>query len=120
MIQRALALPGVSSRESRLANPAVNAIWIPDGLARGPRDAFIDGHEFCHLHPPPTGGIHLTLPESARQHVIEQGWAESHLISKGALLAPQLVLVYSPRNEEEVEVVLGLIDISYRFATGVW
>src|SRR5262245_53967524 len=63
LVERSLRLPDVKSRESRMALPGSWALWLPDALAGGPPEAFIDGHEFCHLHPPPESGIHLTLPE---------------------------------------------------------
>src|SRR5206468_2976869 len=53
LIQRSLALPFVRSRQSRMAASGVLALCLPDICAGGPPDAFIDGHEFCHLHPWP-------------------------------------------------------------------
>ena len=119
LVRRALDLPGVSPRESRLAGPAVHAIWIRDELAGGPKSSFIDDHEFCHLHPPPAGGIHLTLPEEVRQQAIDLGWAEPHLIAGHGLVSRHVVMLYAPRNQTEMEVVLALIGNSYTFARGV-
>jgi len=119
LVRRALDLPGVSTRESRLAGPAVQAIWIRDEWAGGPKASFIDELEFCHLHPPPAGGIHLTLPEEVRQQAIELGWAEPHLIAGRGIVSQYVVLVYAPRNPTEMEAVLTLIGASYRFARGV-
>jgi hypothetical protein len=59
--ERSLRLLHVRSKESRLASPETLALWLPDNIALGPREAFIDGHEFCHLHPSPEGSLHLTL-----------------------------------------------------------
>jgi hypothetical protein len=33
---------------------------------------------------------------------------------------PGFVLVFGPRDNEELGVILGLIDTSYRFARGIW
>jgi hypothetical protein len=62
MMDRLFRLPGVSERESRMAVAETRALCIPDERARGPTEAFIDDHEFCHVHPLPGGSLHLTLP----------------------------------------------------------
>src|SRR5436309_1825727 len=69
--ERATRLPYVRARQSRMALPTAKALYIPDADARGPREAFIDGREFCHLHAAPEGSIHLTLPPVVRLSAIE-------------------------------------------------
>jgi hypothetical protein len=88
------------------------AVW-----PRGVREAYIDQHEFCHLHPPPEGTIHLTLPQPVHRQVVELGWGEPHPMA-GSGLSPNLVLIYGPRDVEELEIVLGLVVICRSFATG--
>lgn len=100
-----------------MASPGARALYLSDDAATGPPEAFIDQHEFCHLHPPPDGTIHLILPEPVRQEAIAQGWAECHLLSRiGAI--PRLVLVYGPRDVEELQVILSLVAHSRNFAAG--
>jgi phospholipase/carboxylesterase len=113
-----LRLPHVRSKESRLAAPETLALWLPDEMARGPREAFIDGHEFSHLHPSPEGSIHLTLPHRLRAHAIALGWAEHHPGVEVGIVKETLVMVYGPRTEEEVWCVLRLVSASYQFAQG--
>src|ERR1039458_69872 len=60
-------LPGVGERESRMGEAQTRAFWISDALANGPREAFIDDHEFCHLHE--GGFLHLSLPRDVRERV---------------------------------------------------
>ena len=119
LAEQALQLPDVSERQSRLADPSVRAITIPDEFARGSREAFIDDHEFCHLHPPPRGSVLLTLPPEIRQESIEFGWAEPHPFAGQGFLPAGLTLAYAPRNDRELRVVFGLIEVSYRFARGL-
>jgi len=101
-----------------MACPETRALWLPDDFAHGPREAFIDGHEFCHLHPSPEGSVHLTLPRTIRDHAVELGWAELHPSSEAQITPETLVMIYAPRNEDEVLSVLSLVTISYRFAQG--
>jgi phospholipase/carboxylesterase len=112
-----LDLPGVRSRQSRLASPQTRALCLVDGAASGPPEAFIDAREFCHLHTPPSGSIHLTLPAEAIEGVVALGWAERHPIQNLGL-HPTLVMVYGPRDSAELEVVFCLIEHSLRFARG--
>ena len=117
LIQRSLEIPDVQTRESRMASPQTYALHLSDRFALGPPEAFIDGHEFCHLHPLPEGSIHLTLPRILRDEVVRLGWGERHPIAEACIL-PTLVTLYAPRNREELEAVLGLVVQSCAFAQG--
>jgi len=117
LIDQCLALPGVLVRESRMASPAVLALYLADEACAGPPEAFIDQHEFCHLHPLPEGAIHLALPAQLLDLAVALGWAERHPIGALGILTT-LALVYAPRNAAELEVVRGLVNYALRFARG--
>jgi hypothetical protein len=116
LMTRILELPHVRQRQSRMASPDCRALCLPDTLAFGPREAFIDDHEFCHLHPLPQSSLHLTLPFEPRECAIDLGWAEQHPAARVGAVPEALVMVYAPRNAEELAVVLRLISCSYEFA----
>ena len=116
LVDRSLGLPYVRAQESRMASPQSLALSLPDRFAAGPPEAFIDNHEFCHLHPLPEGGIHLTLPGDIRRSAVAKGWAEPHPAARLGIMPQALVLVYAPRNARELATVLELISISYEFA----
>jgi hypothetical protein len=118
LIERALKISHVRPKQSRMANPSSIALCLPDDVAEGPREAFIDDHEFCHLHALPEGGIHLTLPSEVRAQAMQLGWAEQHPAVKIGIMPPTLVMVYSPRNGVELDVVFHFIRISCAFAQG--
>ena len=115
-MERSLRLPHVRSRQSRMASPDTTALWLPDHIAGGPPEAFIDGHEFCLLHPRPEYGIHLTLPKNVREDAMRLGWAEPHPLTRLQVMPQTLVMVYAPRNDEELDMVFGLIRCSWEFA----
>jgi len=116
LIERSLELPFVRPRQSRMATPDCRALWLPDHLAGGPQEAFIDEHEFCHLHPLPQGSIHVTLPLDVRTCAIDLGWAEQHPATRSGAMPESLVLLYAPRDREELEVIMRLICCSYEYA----
>jgi phospholipase/carboxylesterase len=115
-VRRCLGADLVETKESRMAASDTHALFIPEDRALGPREAFIDDHEFCHIHPLPEGSVHMTLPAGIRKWAIGHGWAEEHpLVSSGAV-PDTLVMVYAPRDEQELEVVFMLFEASLRFA----
>jgi len=114
-----LTLPYVSHRQSRMASPLTFALWLPDEFAAGPDDAFIDGHEFCHVHPLPEGTVHLTLPPVVWDAAMATGWAEPHPAGRIGALPARLATVYAPRNGAELMAVWTLIQESYHFARGL-
>lgn len=117
LVERSLEIPHVRSKQSRMASPQSYALYLTDEFACGLPEAFIDDHEFCHLHPLPEGGIHLTLPGILREEVVRLGWGERHPLAKAGIL-PTLVTVYAPRDRQELEIVLGFTAQSCQFAEG--
>jgi hypothetical protein len=120
LLSKAAALPQVVVQQSRMASAATTALALADQFAKGPAEAFIDLAEFCHLHATPQGGVHLTLPHGAMEAAIDRGWGELHPVAQTGSLSPNLLALYAPRDEHETAVVLVLIEISRRFAGGIW
>jgi hypothetical protein len=77
--------------------------------------------EVCHAHPS-DGSIHLTLHPADAAIVLQQAWGERHPLSSGGWLArfvpPGFVMVYAPRNEDEVEVVVGIVKAAVWWVGG--
>lgn len=49
---------------SMISVPGSRAMWLHDSCHAGLSNAFMVGREFCHLHPPSDGSLHLNLPLS--------------------------------------------------------
>lgn len=111
LFTRARLLPSVTVGASLVSVPGARAFHLDDTAARGPHTAFQRGREFAHLHPPHDGSLHLTLDAGLYQDVLAKGWGEPHPIS-GAMM------VWGPRNDEELEIVWNLVRASYQYATG--
>ena len=108
---RALALDGVHGADSLVSVPGALAFVLDPQHAGGPPEAFQAGREFAHLHPAEDGSLHMTLPPDLAAEAYEKGWGEPHPYSGTPL-------VFGPRDEEELEVVWGLLQASYAFARG--
>jgi hypothetical protein len=75
------------------------------------------GGEICHAHPS-DGSMHMTLHPADANLLIEKGWGERHPLARGGwcrkFVPREFMLVYAPRDEEEVEVIAKVI------AAGIW
>ena len=77
------------------------------------------GREFAHIHPMPDGSLHVALPPEVAQEAIGKGWAEQHPVARMGYIPQNVVMIYAPRNAQEIEVVAGLVVEAYRYASGV-
>ena len=120
LYERAVTLPGVVEGPDRVSTPlGTRAFLLEPGHAGGPPQAFLIGNEFAHLHPDHDGSMHLTLPRNTSDEIVARGWGEVHIdtgfIRRGA---PIFVMVYGPRDEDELEVMWSIFRLSYEFARG--
>jgi hypothetical protein len=118
LAERAFALPDVEERPSAISVPGARALWLREGVPAGPREAFMIGREFAHLHPAPDVSLHLNLPPKWVDHVLAQSWGEFHPMATRGLIPATTVMVYAPRNAEELEVVIRILRVSHYFASG--
>ncbi|MFN2581580.1 MAG: luciferase family protein [Candidatus Dormibacteria bacterium] len=114
---RVFVLPRVHEEESGISVPGARALVLDEEDAKGPREAFMVGREFAHLHPRPDQSLHMALPVDIAQAAIDAGWAELHPMAAAGRSPKTQVMVFAPRDHHEVDVVVRLVEDSYRFAT---
>jgi len=114
---RVLDLPGVQPRPSAISVPGARAFAL--AVSDGPPEAFIVPQvgEFAHLHPEYDGSLHLTLPLPLAAELIGKGWGVAHPLA-GLRVAPGMVMVFGPRNDEELEMVSAIVATSHAWARG--
>lgn len=112
---RVFALAGVSERPSLISVPGARALVL-DQPAGAP-EAFMVGGEFAHLHPAPDLSLHVALPAALAQTAVEAGWGEVHPVARRGLIPPNVLMLYAPRDHDELEVVAGLVEAAWRAAT---
>lgn len=115
LFARCAALPGVTVGDSLISVPGARAFHLDPAMA-GPPDAFIRGHEFAHLHPAYDGSLHLRLPQDQAAEVVETGWGEFHPLVEEGALPPVMVMVYGPRDADDLEQVWRIVEASYQQA----
>lgn len=68
--------------------------------------------EPVHIHGVTDTSAHLCLPFERAHAVCELGWGEVHPYGDFGTE----IMVYGPRDEEELEVILSIIEESLKFA----
>jgi phospholipase/carboxylesterase len=113
------ALPGVSTQASAISVPGARAFVLDRTDAAGAAESFIvrSAGEFAHLHPDYDGSLHVTLPQAYAADVIAKGWGVTHPLA-GLRLAPGMVMLFGPRDEDELATVTAVLDEAHAFATG--
>jgi hypothetical protein len=116
LFERARSLSGVRTSPSRVSVPGARVFFMEDTSKARP-EAFMIGSEFAHLHPSQDGSLHLVLPAEANQ-VIDKG-GEIHPMARGEGRSAVPLMVYGPRNDEELEVVWLILQASFEYAGGL-
>lgn len=72
--------------------------------------AQISQGEIAHIHPA-DGSMHMIFSPSDAKQVIEKGWGERHPLAGSPKfnLPDTYLLIYAPRNEQEVDVINQLL-----------
>ncbi len=120
LAERVFALPDIDERPIDRAgppNPPERALWLKDDLPAGPADAFINEREIGHFHPWDRS-MHIALPPELAPEAVAAGWAEVHPVARAGAAPSNLVMIYGPRDADEVDVVFELVLSAYLYAGG--
>jgi hypothetical protein len=118
LARKIFVLPNVEERPSAISVPGARALWLREDVPAGPQEAFLIEREFAHIHPMPDGSLHAALPPEIAQEAVEKGWAEQHPAARMGRMPQNVVMIYAPRDAQEIEVVTGLVAEAYRYAGG--
>ena len=110
------SLAHVVNKASGVAPPGTRAL-ILDSQIEGNSNAFMVGREFAHIHPhPDNGSMHIQLTAEDAREVVEKGWGENHYLVDQGQLPVGLVLVFSPRDDTDLEILKTIVQRSYDYA----
>jgi len=116
LLNRVAKLPGIDVRPTVISLPGAKGFWITEGVPLAHPEAIVGGREFAHVHP--DGSLHAALdPEKARA-AVAAGWATPHPWSTRRPGWGGFVMIYTPTNEQELDLVFQLVLDSYEFVTG--
>jgi hypothetical protein len=114
----AFSLADINREYSKISVPGAQAMCLsPDKVCTN-CNAFMIANEFAHFHPHPDYSMHLGLTLSDVKIVIEKEWGELHPAVQKGWLPPNFIMLYAPRNKDEIETAKKIIYRSCLFAKG--
>jgi len=112
LAQRIFGLAGVSRGPSGVSVPGAAAALLDDSVPASGGGFLVD-REFAHIHPGPDHSLHVALTAAFADHVIGLGWAERHMLAGTEGVPIGTVMVYAPRDAEEVATVVAIVEAAY-------
>ena len=104
--------PGIESNPPPTVRPDTLSICLAESVIAHHANTFIAEREFARvLLGAPT--IYLALPLVTAHWAIVRGWAEPHYLGSHELLPAGVIVLYTPRDEEERAVCHSLFAESY-------
>jgi 2,4-diketo-3-deoxy-L-fuconate hydrolase len=95
------------------------AVFLNDTLQANPNMNKATHGEIGHIHPS-DGSMHMTfLSPSDAKTVIEAGWGEFHGLAGDGRLTQTYMMLYSPRDEKELEITKLILDAAIKYANYV-
>jgi hypothetical protein len=115
LVDEVLTWPHIESTPPSVSRPDTIPIRLMEIATTKGLSAFTTAKEFARvLLGAPT--IYLALPLVSAHWVIVRGWAEPHYLKSFGLMPAGTVVVYTPRDERELEVCYFLFSESYHSA----
>lgn len=116
LAEKMFELSDIEERPSVISVPGARAMWLKENVEAASAGAFFGGREFAHIHPPNDGSLHLSLPRKWVKDVVGRGWGDPHPMARMSGSAENILLVYGPRNEDELDIVYNIVLASYKYA----
>ncbi|MEM7440626.1 MAG: luciferase family protein [Pseudomonadota bacterium] len=108
---------GMILEETRIGFPGSVGFNLGPELPVVRPDSIVIAREIAHMHP--DGSLHAALDPQTAKRAIAKGWAIEHPWSKRRDGWEGFVMIYTPTTDDELQIVITLIEDSYRFITGV-
>jgi hypothetical protein len=108
--------PNVTEHDTAISVATSRALWLDEKVSAAHDDAFMPtpgSREFCHLHE--DGSFHAVVDTSVEDEILAKQWGVRHMYYDRGV---KEMLVYAPRNDDEVAVAKAIITESYRYASG--
>lgn len=110
LAKRLFALESVVEAPSGISVPGSRALLVAPAKPVGPRDAFLIGREFAHVHPVSDGSLHVAVPPSVVSEVLDNGWAEIHPVALRGMIPMNIMMLFGPRDAQELDVIMKIVE----------
>lgn len=116
LLKRVSEIPGVKIRPTIISLPGAQGFWISEEVVLARPEAIVGGREFAHLHP--DGSLHASLSPALAKEAAKAGWAVAHPWAGQRPGWQGFVMIFTPANREELDVVYDLVEQSFAYVTG--
>lgn len=116
MLRRVGAVQGIDLASTRIGFPGSVGFMLSEDIPAAQPLALVTGREFAHLHP--DGSLHASLSPKMAQHATETGWGTPHPWAVQREGWEGFVMIYTPQNENQLDVVVDLIMASFAYVSG--
>jgi hypothetical protein len=110
------AFPNVTEHDTLISVPTSRAMWLAPTVEAAHPDAFMPpegSREFCHFHL--DGSVHAVVAHEVEEEILRANWGVRHpWHHKGV----KEIMIYAPRNEEELVIMKKVVVQSYQYVTG--
>ena len=115
VVDDVLSWPHVVPLPSSARHENIIPLRLEEIAATNKSALFITPGEFARFL---VGGptIYLVLPFASAHWVIVRGWAEPHYLQSFGVMPAGTLVVYTPRDKEELSVCYSLLFASYHYA----
>jgi hypothetical protein len=118
LVRDVLSWPLVEALSDVSSPPTAISIRFEENAATLDSATFISAREFARvLLGAPT--IYLALPLVCAHWAIVRGWAEPHYLSSFGLMPAGAVVVYTPKDREQLSVCYTLFHAAYHSALAI-
>ena len=109
-------IPQTREHDTLISVPSSRALWLDEATPVTHKHAFMPpngSREYAHIHE--DGSIHVMLPKEVEDKILLKKWGLRHPWYERGV---KEVLVYAPRDEEELTILKRILIESYRYTSG--
>jgi Family of unknown function (DUF5519) len=89
-------------------------IFLKDSAGGNQTLVTVSHAEIGHIHMF-DGSMHIILSPSDTREVIQKGWGELHGLAGQGMAAKTYMMIYAPRNEEELKVTVMILEAAIKY-----
>lgn len=110
----------IIEKPSRMSLPGAKGLFVQNKENIKSHIIKQSNGELGHIHPDPElGSLHLFVDLNLAKKIVEKEWGEYHPLNEKGVMPPNLVMIYSPRDEFEINIIESFVKNSYNFALGI-
>ncbi len=117
LFRRVYSLPAVENQLTVISPvEGSRALWVDPAIDVAHPDLLPKERELGHIHP--DGSLHMAMDPVRGQEAVDAGWALFHPAAGTRPGFGGFMLLYTPRDMEELDVIFGLIVDGYNHVVG--